>query len=352
MYKNKIFAVATLLLISIAGINGCKNSKAESENKEPVKNELVAYVRTVQVELMPFTRTIQVTGSVLSRNDITVPAEEGGPLMDWYVQKGAYVRRGQIIAQIDSSRQRAAYEAALAAYRIADINFEKQRKAYEEQAISELQLKTLEYQRDAAKAQMELALRQLEKTRVIAPVDGILNERFVDAGEMIGPGLPVAHIVDVHQLKIAAGVPERYAAELVPGAPVEFSVDAFPGEIFKGQIGFIAASVTSDNRSIPIEIVVNNPGGKLKPLMIAKVHIRLREDKRAIVVPQEVVQLTDMDRRIVFVANNGRAEERIVRIDGSDGKNLRIIEGLKPGDQLITVGFQNLVDKQKIVIQK
>ncbi len=352
MKHAKIMSVLMILFAGFSGIHGCKNSNAESEKNKPGKAEPAMYVKTEKVHLSRFTKTVQLTGSVLSVNDITVPAEEGGRILEWYVSKGSYVRKGQVIGQIDSSRQRSAYDAAEAAYKIADISYEKQKKAFDEQAISVLQLKTLEYQREASRAQMELAARQLEKTRIVAPVNGVVNERYVDDGEMIGPGMPAAHVVDVYQLKIAAGVPERYAADLVLGAPVEFTVDAYPDDVFQGKLGFIAASVTSENRSIPVEIFINNPSGKLKPLMIAKIKLRLRADEKSIVIPQELVQLIDMNRLVVFVAKDGRAVERNVKADGGDGKNIRIAEGLNAGDELITVGYQNLINNQKVIIQE
>ncbi len=353
MKTMKPYLIATMLIAVLsAGIHGCKNSNAESEKKTSDKSDPVMYVKTQKIALSRFTKTVQMTGSILSVNDITVPAEESGRITDWYIAKGSYVKKGQWIGQIDSVRQRAAFDAAFAAFRIADINYEKQKKAYEEQAISELQLKTLEYQRDAAQAQMNMAFRQLEKTKITSPVSGFVNDRFADAGEMIAAGMPVIQVVDVHQLKILAGVPERYAADLVMGAPVDFSVDAYPDEVFNGKIGFIAASVTSDNRSIPVEIYFSNPSGKLKPLMIAKVRLRLRADDKSVVIPQDIVQLVDLNRLVVFVASNGRAEERVVNVDGTDGKNIRIINGLSAGDDLITVGYQNLIHNQKVIIQE
>lgn len=347
-----VLTAALFLTVILSGISGCKNSNAESEKKNAEKPEPVMFVKTQKLTLNRFTKTVQMTGSIMSMNDITVPAEESGRITDWFIAKGLYVKKGQWIGQIDSVRQRAGYDAASAAFRIADINYEKQKKAYEEQAISELQLKTLEYQRDAAKAQMTLAFQQLEKTKITSPVSGFVNDRYADAGEMIAAGMPVIQVVDVHQLKILAGVPERYAADLMMGAPVDFTVDAYPDEVFHGKIGFIAASVTSDNRSIPVEIYFNNPSGKLKPMMIAKIQLRLRADDKSIVIPQDIVQLVDMNRLVVFVADNGRAQERVVKVDGTDGRNIRIINGLNAGDDLITVGYQNLINNQKVIIQE
>jgi membrane fusion protein (multidrug efflux system) len=327
----------------------CGNSKAESAKN--AKSESAVYVKTETIRLREFSETIKVTGNVESMADVVVPAEETGRLVRWYVPKGQPVRSGEVLAQIDDVLLRAAFDAADANYKMAEVNYEKQKQAYEEQAVSELQLKNLEYQRDAARAQAEMARHRLEKTKIVSPIDGVLNDRLVDAGEMIAAGSPAAHVVDVQHLKIAAGIPERYAADLAVGTTVEFTVDALPGEMFAGRIGFVGASVQMDNRTIPTEIYLTETDGRLKPFMIARLLVRLKAGLKAVAVDHDLIQQIDVNRVVVYIARNGMAEERIVRVGGTDGRYVRILEGLREGDELITVGYQNLVNNQKIIVQ-
>ncbi|MCB0834863.1 MAG: efflux RND transporter periplasmic adaptor subunit [Bacteroidetes bacterium] len=347
--KRSFLPMLAGVLVFGALVVGCGDSKAESEPAAKKQN-LIA-VRTDTIRLQNFSEPIKLTGTIQSINDIVVPAEESGRLTKWFVEKGSSVSKGQVMAQIDDAMLKSAYEAADANFKMAEVNYEKQKRAFEEQAISELQLKNLEYQRDAARAQADAARQRLEKTKIKAPVDGVINERFADEGEMIGAGMPAAQVVDIYQVKIVLGVPERYSAELKIGSPAEFTVDAYPDERFQGRINFVAPSVNADNRTIPTEISVANTRGMLKPNMIARVTLKLATAVKSIVIPMDCIQQIDLNRSVVYVAKNGLAEERVVRLGGSDGSRVQILQGLQPGDELIVTGFQNLVDQQKILIQ-
>ncbi len=266
------------------------------------------------------------------------------------VPKGAHVKAGQPIAQIDDALLRAAFDAANAQYLIAQTNYEKQKKVYDEQALSELQLKTFEYQRDAAKAGADLARARLDKLTIKSPIAGILDARLIDAGEMVGPGVPVAHVVNLGALKVEVGVPERYSSNLSVGDPVQLRVDALPGETFRGGIKFVGAAVNRDSRSIPVEISIAG-GGKLKPDMIATASVTLGMKKNCIVISQDYLQTVDKDRTVVYVENNGVAEERVLTLGGTDGNNVLVLAGLNAGDRLITLGFQNVAGGQKLVVE-
>lgn len=343
--------VTTIGILSLF-IYACSSSNAENGKEKKSEKETEVFVKAETIQLKDFTETIQLTGTVESENNITVPAEEGGRIVSWKVDKGGLVSKGQVLVQIDDAMLKAGYDAALANYNMAEVNYQKQKAAFDEQAVSALQLKNLEYQRDAAKAQADLAQLRLNRTAVVSPISGILNYRYADEGEMIAPGMPIAQVIDMNQMKVMVGVPERYSKELRTGLRVEFTVDAFEGEIFTGTIGFVASAVNPDNRTLPVEIRFANAQGKLKPQMIAAVKLKFTSSAQAILISQDYIQQVDMGKLVVYVVNNHTAEERTVTLGGTNGSMVRVLNGLKEGDRIITVGYQNLVDKQKIKIQE
>ena len=185
----------------------------------------------VQVQVVgsaPFRETLQLTGTIRAVDDITVSTEEGGVLKEWMVVRGAGVEAGQVIALINDDVLRPAFDAANAQYKIADLNFEKQKKVFDEAAVSELQMKSAEYSRDAAKAQADLAQARLDRTRVKSPISGVIEDRFADAGELLPPGSPLARVVSLHRVKAVINVPERYAGTISPGSRVSVTVTAYP----------------------------------------------------------------------------------------------------------------------------
>ena len=353
MKRITILPVAALLLAAACAVISCGNETAESTNEGSTNGEVPKVtVRVMEIEEQPFRQVIDITGTVASEGDVRVPADEGGRVLSWLVPLGGNVRRGQVLVQLDSVLFRAQYDAALAQYNIARTNFEKQEKVYEEQGISELQLKTLEYQRDAAKAQMELARERLDRTRVKSPIDGTLNAQLVEAGEMSMPGAPIAHVVNTRTIKLEAGIPERYAASFKVGDAVTFTVDAISDDEFSAVITFVGAAVNQDNRTIPVEARVTNAGSTLKPDMIAAMTVRLRERENSIVVPEDYIIKSDLDEFVVYVEQDGLARQRTVRVGGSSRGDVLILDGLQPGDNLITFGQQNVSDGQPVIVKQ
>jgi membrane fusion protein, multidrug efflux system len=349
--KQKYTLAPVLLAVALlaGGILGCKKSGPDAADAKKANGQNV----TVAVETVTpqeFDETMQVTGTLTSPDDVTVPAEEGGKLVEWVVPRGAHVKKGQVIARFDDALLRAGFEAANSQYQMAQLTYDKQLKVYEAQAVSEWQIRSLEYQRNAAKAQADIARTRLEKMQIKSPVDGIVNQRFIDEGEMIGPGMPIAQVVAAHRLKLVAGVPEKYAGTFRMGDPVRFTVTAYPGEQFQGKISFIGAAVSKDNRTLPVEATVTSGLGRLKPDMIAAMQVRLGSRNGVIVVKSDYLQQIDRGEFVVFVARDGVAEQRRVTVAAQNGGRALITDGLKAGEQIITLGFQNVANGQKITV--
>jgi RND family efflux transporter MFP subunit len=350
MKKISILAVSLAVLGAAAILSSCGKS-AEAEKPESKDLSQVISVKTETIEPRKFTEVLRVTGTLAAFDDITVPAEEGGRLLKWEVARGGRVTKGQVLARIDDAMLKAGYDAANAQYQIAEMNASKQAKVYQEQGISEFQIRSFEYQRDAAKAGADLARTRLEKCAIKSPVNGVLDYQFIDAGEMVGPGMPAARVVDVTRLKILAGVPERYAGSFRVGDAVTFTVDAFPGEKFSGKLTYAGAAVSKDNRAIPVEVTVTSGGGKLKPDMIATMLIEFATRADVIAVREDYLQQVEKGRFVLFVENNGVAEERKVEVGGSNGDLVQIKSGLAAGDKLITLGFQNVASGQRVAVK-
>ena len=349
--KHRIIPALAVVIVTGLLLQACGKGSAEATKKDDESNTRVVNVKTETVTPTGFTETIQVTGTVAADADVMVPADEGGRVLQWKVPLGARVSKGQVLLQIDSAMARAGFDAAMAQYNIAQTSFLKQKKVYEQEAISELQLKTLEYQRDAAKAQMEMSRERLLRMGVRSPISGVLNKRFVEEGEMCGPGLPVAQVVNTSSLKIVAGVPERYASSFHLGDSVYFNVDAVPGKTFRGSITFVGAAVDKDNRSVPIEARVIQSGAELKPDMIASMLITLSSRPNSIVIPEDYIQAVNVNEYIVYVLEDSMAMERKVQVGGTSKGKVLVTSGLEAGDQLITLGYQNVANNQRVAVQ-
>lgn len=331
-------------------LSKCGNSNVDEATNKNANSLREVHVQVQELQPQPFSETLQLSGTIKAYDDLMLSPEEGGVVKAWKFEKGQVVPRGATIVQLDDDVIKPGYDAANAQYKSSELTYEKQQKVYSEQAVSEWQLKTTEYGRDAAKAQAELMHARWQRTRITSPVSGILDERYADKGEMAPPGVPIARVVNIQSVKVSVNVPERYAGSIKLGTQITLSVLAFPGTKFNGRISYIGAAINADNRTFPIESIIPNPGMKLKPEMIAKVKITQSTQKNALLIEEGIVQQVDRDKLVLYVENGGKAQERIVQLGGRQDNLIVIISGVNAGERVITSGYQEIINGQPVVV--
>lgn len=302
-------------------------------------------VETVVLEPAPYVEYISLTGSVEADRDVSVASEESGVIRAVYVEKGRTVEAGQPIAKIDDSVIRAQYEQATAEAELARETWERQRKLWEEDRIgSEMTYLRARYGAETAAANARVLAARLERTTVRAPIAGVLEDRFIEIGSTVLPGTPVARVVDLDPLKVAAGVPERYAGDVRAGAAVQILTDRADGRVFAGRATFIGTAVDAQTRTFPVEIAVPSNSG-LKPGVVARLRVERRTMGQALLLPREAVLRGEEGYMVYVVTRDGErafAESRSVSTGpGSDG--MVVVEsGLAAGDEVIVVGQQQV----------
>jgi len=343
-----------IVALAAAGLAGCQSTEGASEGPATEESVRVVNVEVARVETGEFDDFIRITGEVEAMHDVTLSAEETGRVVAFRVPKGAWVEEGGIIAELDdqilASQTREAAETA----RLADDQFERQRRLWEDEKIgSEIAFLQARTNAAVAHARLETLAARLARTKIRAPVAGIFDEKYVEVGEMAMPGTRVARLVASRQLKVTGGVPERYALAVRPGARADVTFDVLPGEVFPGRIRYIGASVDPVNRTIPIELVIDNPGGRIKPRMVANVQVARARLDHVVVVPQQVVLRTENGFEVFVVENDGGrpvARRRVITVGPSAANRVVVTDGLTPGDLLITLGQQLVDDGSRVRI--
>ncbi|MCK9410104.1 MAG: efflux RND transporter periplasmic adaptor subunit [Bacteriovoracaceae bacterium] len=345
---KQIMLSTTLLLFIFTATSfmSCKKNEtaAVTQKIQPVN------VTVQQMKPSQMIDGLQVSGTVKAFEDVMMSPEEGGIVKEWKKKRGDRVKKGDLIVVLKDEVVKASYEAADAQYKMAQLNVEKQQSVYEQQGISELQYKNMVYGRDAAKANADLMNARWERTKLRSPINGIVDNTVPNEGEMAPPGIPIARVVNLETIKIQAEIPEMYSGAIKVGTSASVMFDAVQGETLTGKVTFVGSTVSAANRTMAIEILLPNPHGKLKPEMVAKVNLIRQKKNDAILVSENIVQLVDRDRYIVYVEHNGVAEERRVKIGGRQGSFVEIVEGLRAGEMLIVSGYQKLVNGSPVVI--
>lgn len=350
---------ALALGLIVAGQVGCTASdggEVQAEQVDAIPSAAagarVVNVEATSVALSSFVDFIRTTGEVEALYDVTLSAEESGAIARFVVEKGARVRRGQVIAKIDDAVLAAQVNEARALAEIAQTQYERQRRLWQEEQIgSEIAYLQARSSAEAAAARLGTLEARLSRTELRAPVTGVFDEQFVELGEMVAPGTPVLRIVSVRQVKVVGGIPERFALDVRVGSPATVTLDALRGQRFEGSVAFVGTSVDPQNRTLPIEIVLDNADGVIKPRMLANVQVQRTQMDSVVVVPQDVVRRAEDGYEVfVVVDREGRqhAEARSVRLGPGYANRVVVDSGLVVGDRLITVGH-GLVDDGSLV---
>ncbi len=196
------------------------------------------------------------------------------------------------------------------------------------------------------------AIRDLQNyLTVTAPFDGIITERDVHPGALVGPGgdrtSPLLKIEQISRLRLTVAVPEAEVGGLVKGARVSFTVPAYPGQLFNGAISRIAHSVEMKTRTMPVELDVENPGLKLSPGMYPEVRWPVRRTTPSLLVPPSSI-VTTTERSFVIRVKEGVAEWVSVSRGAAAGELVEVYGALREGDVIVRRGTDELRDGTRV----
>lgn len=311
-------------------------------------------VETETVAIEEFVERVRLTGVVEASRDVLVSAEESGTVVETVLEKGARVRAGQPILRIDDRLLASQVDQARAAAELARETWQRRKRLWEEDEVgSELAYLEARFNAEQAEANLRTLQERLDRTVVRAPFGGILEDRMVEIGALVSPGTPVARVVDVNPVKIAAGVPERYAPDVTVGAPATVTFDVLPQANAEAPVQFVGAAVDPRNRTFPVELQLPNASGLIKPEMVANVTVQRRRVSNALVVPQDAIVRMADGYQVFVVEGSGDdavARARAVTLGTSQANRVVVLEGLEAGEQLVVMGQKSVADGDRVRI--
>ena len=200
------------------------------------------------------------------------------------------------------------------------------------------------------KVVIDIAKERLNKTKINAPFAGLISARKVEIGQTVSPGQPLMTLVDLNTMRVKVYPAEKDYVHLDQYDPVSLTIEAAPESKFKGRIDRVGIMADERTNTFDVEILVDNPDVYLKAGMTARVKITTAVIRNAILIPQSTV-LYRKDRKEVFVVNSEQmAEARQIELGRSEGAQVRILKGLRPGDNLVITGGQYLKSGDRVMV--
>ena len=348
--------LATLVLLP-ALLWGCGGAQAEDADEETGYTRILN-VEVTRIEQGPFTETIRLSGTVQADKDVVISAEESGVIREILVDKGSWVAVDQALFRMDAYLLEAQVGQARAVSSLARETWNRRRRLFEEDQVgSELAYLEAKYGAEQAAANLAFLEERLARTVIRAPIAGVLDSRTIEVGTMVGIGTPVARIVDTDPVKITGGVPERYATDVQRGAAATVTFDVLQDQEFEGRISYVGSVVDPGNRTFPVEFRIPNPGGLIKPEMVANIALVRRTMDEVVVIPQEALIRVEEGYVAFVVEAEGGVEvvsSRPVELGPAQQNRVVILSGLEPGERLIVVGQQAVAagDRVNVVGQR
>jgi RND family efflux transporter MFP subunit len=322
-------------------------------------------INLVSVISKPASRTVELPSEILPYEAVSLHARVAGYVERVLVDRGSVVKRGDLLAELTAPEMKAQIAEAQAKAQAAEADrlqaaaqlaaaqstYERTKKAAETPgAIAGNELVQAEKQVDAANALLnsrvqeakaaEAAVRSLGDTleylRIAAPFDGVVTERLVHPGALVGPGNDVALLViqQISHLRLVVPVPEGDVGGIASGAKIAFEAPAWPERHYFGKVARISHALDPTTRTMPVELDVLNRDGSLAPGMYPTVKWPVRSARAALFVPKTSVATTT-ERTFVIRDDDGRAEWVDVRKGAADGDLVEVMGNLKAGDRVV-----------------
>jgi membrane fusion protein, multidrug efflux system len=291
---------------------------------------------------------VQAVGALKSEQGVMLRPEVSGRIAKLGFAEGQRVQRGQLLVQLDDTLQQAQLKAAQAQASIATTRLQRNRELQGQGFVSTSAVDQSLADVDVAQAQVALAQAQLARMKVMAPFNGTAGLRLVDVGDYVKDGADIVNIQDLSALTVQFALPERTLDRLRTGQGVELTLDALPGRSFKARVKALDSQVDANGRAVQVVARLEaNPGAVLKPGMFARARVVFAVREGAVLVPEEALVPQGVKQLLFKVVDNAEGKKVAQRLEAKLGLRLagkvEILEGIKPGDVLVTAGHNRLL---------
>ena len=311
-------------------------------------------VEAAQVRVGPSQRQIQAVGSLRSNESVIMRPELIGRIAQINFDEGQRVKKGQLLIQLDSTVPRAELAQMQASLSLAKANYERAQELARRNAGTERALDEARWKLRNDEAAVKLAEARLEKYALSAPFDGVVGLRKVSVGDLVREAADLVNLEQVDPLKVDFRVPEVFLASLKVGQRIAVTVDALPGRSFAGEVYAIDPLVDANGRAVVIRARIANADDALRPGLFARVGLVIDERQEAVFVPeQSLVPIND--QLFVFKVVDGQQGSKVVAFTkvklGERRKGeAEVVEGLKPGDIIVTAGLLKVRDGMPVQV--
>jgi membrane fusion protein (multidrug efflux system) len=312
-------------------------------------------------------------GTLIASQGVDVTSQVAGIVTEVLIESGSEVEHGTKLVQLDTSVEVADLASAVATHREAEVAFTRQVDLMNKKVISEANLDTARAKQETAEAAVKRIEAVIAQKAITAPFSGRVGIRKVEKGQYVSAGMALVSLQALDPIRADFPMPEQHIGKLQVGAPIELAVDAYPGQVFKGEIQSLDARVAQDTRTLLVRAILSNRERKLLPGMFANVTVLVGQPADVVTVPRTAVTYSlygdsvyvakpaaeTADAKVADAPVAGEpaagqiiAERRFVRTGQVRGDRVAITFGLGAGELVVTTGQLKLNPGAAIHIDK
>ncbi len=339
--QQKIFEQLNLIDNKIEELNGTNNY--------PI-------VKTIFLKKEKFDHYVELQGTIISDQLINLVPEFSGILKKIYVESGDNVVKGQKLAEIDDGGLKDQLSQLEITFQLTKTTYIRQEKLWSQKIGSEIQYLEIKSLYEAQKKGIEQLKKQLQKTSITAPFNGIIDKVYSKEGEVVFPGQSnIMLILNMDNMYVESNVPENYLNSIYKGKNV---IIEFPyeGGKLKSEIRQSGNYINPMNRTFKIEI--NLPKNKLdaKPNLNVRIRVNDYKNENAILIDESFISIDSNNEKYVYkvinVPGHSIVVKNIIDTGKSDGNKIEVVSGLNENDEIVSQGIRKIFDNAKVIVKK
>jgi membrane fusion protein (multidrug efflux system) len=321
------------------------------EKEQGIKKLKTVHVTAKDVTSQLFRHYVQVQAAVYGQDNINVSAEMPGVVKSIYVTEGDKVTKDQVLAMLDDAVLQENMQEVQTSLDLAKTLYEKQKGLWDQKIGTEVQYLSAKSNYESLQKRFAGLQQQDGMTKIKSPIDGTVDAVSIKIGESVAPGLPTIQVINTEQLKVKGNVDEAYISDIHPGDSLKV---VFPDlhDTILSTAKYVSRAIDPVNRTFTVEVGLPQ-NADYHPNMIAMMNIVDYTKRSALVVPINIVQ-SDPTGDFVFIAvqdgSNWKAVKQPVKRGSVYNGNAEILSGLKAGDKIIIVGYDDLNNGDAITL--
>jgi len=368
--KNIKYTYLSLGLVLLVAACGQPDKKAELEKLKSEQATLSEKIKSLEEEIaktdtsaasskkfivvsfepvkkQAFTHYLQIQGKIDSDKNVQISSTIGGSVDHVYVIKGQQVQAGTLLAKTDGDQILKGIQEVDKQLELATQLYDKQKRLWDQQIGTEVQYLQAKNQKEALESRKATLQEQYSTTSIRAPFSGVIDEVYTKEGQMLAPGMPAFRLVNGNDLKLVANVSESYVSKVKINQEAIVTFPDLNNKEIKSRVKVVGDVIDPTNRTFQVDLDLKQDKNALKANMISYIKIKDYTNPSTIVIPVNLVQKNN-GKDYVYVVDGNVAAKRFITLGQYYDNSVEVLDGLKDGEKLITIGYQDLVEGQPI----